>query len=168
MRIIIGGDHAGYPLKKAIVARLQGQGHEVLDIGADSEAQVDFPDLVKDLCQGLAGDGRYERGLLVCGTGIGASMAANKVRGVRAALAHDTYSAHQAVEHDDANVLCLGAWIVGTELAYEIVGNFLAAQWDRSDHFVRRVEKMRHLEGLDLGLDDSPEHSGESSGPRRG
>ena len=119
MKLVIGGDHAGYPLKVKVLARLKAQGHDVTDVGAFSEEPVDFPDVTARLVAKLR-DGTAERGLLVCGTGVGAAIAANKFRGVRAALCHDIHSAHQCVEHDDANVMCLGGWIVGEQVAYEL------------------------------------------------
>jgi ribose 5-phosphate isomerase B len=145
MRIVIGGDHAGVPLKTELARRLAGAGHDVRDVGAVDERPVDFPDMTAALCE-LVTTGEADRGVLVCGTGIGASIAANKIRGIRAALAHDVYSAHQSVEHDDANVLCLGAWIVGRELAWEITTAFLAARWDATPDVVRRVAKLSVLE----------------------
>lgn len=145
MRLVVGGDHAGYPLKVLVVDTLRSEGHEVLDVGTDSEEPVDFPDVTEALCRHVL-DGSAERGVLVCGTGIGAGMAANKIAGIRAALAHDLYSAHQAVEHDDANVLCLGAQIVGPVIAMELIRTFLAATWEAGPDYTRRLEKLRSLE----------------------
>lgn len=145
MKVVIGADHAGFPLKGPLIEHLKRSGHEVVERGTFDESEVDFPDIVSDVCWALRHEGA-DRAILVCGTGIGASMAANKVPGIRAALAHDHYSAHQSVEHDDANVLCLGGQIVGGAVAREIIDAFLAATWDTSEHFVRRVAKMTALE----------------------
>ncbi|HEX4212406.1 MAG TPA: RpiB/LacA/LacB family sugar-phosphate isomerase [Candidatus Dormibacteraeota bacterium] len=145
MRLVVGGDHAGYRLKVLIADTLRREGHEVIDVGTGGEEPVDFPDVTEALCRHLL-DGSAERGVLVCGTGIGAGMAANKIAGIRAALAHDLYSAHQAVEHDDANVLCLGAQIVGPIIAMELIRNFLAATWEGGPDYTRRLEKLRLLE----------------------
>lgn len=152
MKLVVGGDHAGLPLKRLIVAHLSGA-HRVDDVGTYDENPVDFPDVVLAACRKLGAGA--DRVILACGTGIGASMAANKIRGVRAALAHDSYSAHQSVEHDDANVLCIGAWIVGPSLALEIVDAFLAARWNRDDDVVRRVAKLHALEGASIDNQDN-------------
>ena len=112
MKLAIGGDHAGFPLKGPVIEFLRGQGHEVADFGTHSPTPVDFPDIARLVCDAVV-SGASERGIMVCGTGVGACIAANKIPGIRAALCHDTYSAHQCVEHDDVNVLCVGAWIVG-------------------------------------------------------
>lgn len=145
MRVVVGADHAGYAAKEVVREQLQALGYDMIDVGAHSPASIDFPDVALAACQAVL-DGRADRGLLVCGTGIGAAMAANKIGGIRAALAHDTYSAHQCVEHDDANVLCLGAQIIGSALMLEIVTAFLGARWEASEDFKRRVEKLRALE----------------------
>lgn len=145
MKVVIGCDHAGFPLKRVLIEHLKERGHTVIERGAWDDSEVDFPDIVVDVCQTLR-DTEADRAILACGTGIGASMAANKIPGVRAALAHDHYSAHQAVEHDDANVLCLGAQIVGSAVACEIVDAFLTARWESSEHFARRVAKLTALE----------------------
>ena len=127
MRIAIGADHAGLPLKGPLAEMLRAQGHEVVDLGAHSyDPDDDFPDLTRPVAEAVA-SARADRGVVVCGSGVGASVAANKVLGVRAAVCHDTYSAHQGVEHDDMNVLCLGARIVGEELAKELVTVFVGA-----------------------------------------
>jgi ribose 5-phosphate isomerase B len=145
MRIALGADHAGFPLKGAVLALLRQDGHDVIDVGSYDGGEVDFPDIARAACAPVV-SGEAERAVLVCGTGIGASIAANKIPGIRAALANDHYSAHQAVEHDDANVLCLGAQIVGEWVGLEIVGAFLAARWDKREEFVRRVGKLAELE----------------------
>jgi ribose 5-phosphate isomerase B len=145
MKVVLGGDHAGYRLKVEVLEMLRQDGHQVVDVGAASEEPVDFPDVARTLCRRIL-DGTAERGVMVCGTGIGAGIAANKIPGIRAALAHDLYSAHQAVEHDDANVLCLGAQIVGPLMAFELIRTYLAARFDGGPDFTRRVEKLRELE----------------------
>ena len=112
MKVVIGCDHAGFPMKQTVIDHLQSRGHEVIDVGSHTPDPVDFPDVAKALTAAVL-DGRAERGLMVCGTGVGASIAANKVPGIRAAVLHDVHCAHQAVEHDDVNVMCIGAKIVG-------------------------------------------------------
>jgi len=148
MKIVIGSDHAGFHLKTELAAFLEGSGHQVEDIGSFTPEAVDFPDIARDLCAAVK-SGANERGILVCGTGVGASIAANKVRGIRAAVGHDIHSAHQAVEHDDVNVLCIGAQIVGPWLARDLVTAFLNAEFEPTEDFVRRVEKLNEME-LDL------------------
>ena len=145
MRLVVGGDHAGYRLKAAVVDALRDWGHMVEDIGAHTADPVDFPDITWEVCAAVRA-GRAERGLLVCGTGVGACMAANKVPGIRAALCHDAHSAHQCVEHDDANVLCLGAQIVGEWLALDLLRTYLAAEFRGEEPFRRRLGKLVDLE----------------------
>jgi ribose 5-phosphate isomerase B len=145
MKLAVGGDHAGFPLKGPVIDYLRKQGHEVEDFGTQSLDPVDFPDIARAVCEAVR-TGRAERGVLVCGTGVGACIAANKIRGIRAALCHDTYSAHQSVEHDDVNVICVGAWIVGIRVVEEILSAFLAAQFSTAEEFRRRVEKLHELE----------------------
>jgi len=146
MKIALASDHAGYPLKAALLSRLRSLGHEVSDLGTDSpEKPVDYPDFaVKASREVLAG--RAERGIVVCGSGVGACVAANKLTGIRAGLCHDTYSAHQGVEHDDINVLCLGSRIIGQSLAYEIADAFLGARFSGEDRHARRLKKITDLE----------------------
>ena len=119
MKLVIGSDHAGFPLKAPVIELLRTWGHTVNDVGTYSAAPVDFPDIAKKVCGEIL-SGRAVRGIMVCGTGVGAAIAGNKIRGIRAALCHDTFCAHQCVEHDDVNLLCLGGWIVGIKLAEEI------------------------------------------------
>jgi RpiB/LacA/LacB family sugar-phosphate isomerase len=145
MRIVVGADHAGYELKQVLAAYLRHRGHEIVDIGTDSDEPVDYPDYADALSQAVL-DGRAERGLLICGSGVGASVAANKIRGIRAGLCHNTYSARQGVEHDDMNVLVLGARVIGVEVARDLVDNFLGAQFNGEERHRRRVEKIRALE----------------------
>ena len=145
MRLVVGGDHAGFPLKGTVVQALRDWGHEVTDVGTHSPEPVDFPDIARDLC-GRIQRGEAERGIMVCGTGVGAAIAANKQRGIRAAVCHDVYSAHQCVEHDDVNVLCLGAQIVGDRLALDLLRTYLGAEFSTSEEFRRRVRKLADLE----------------------
>jgi len=145
MRIAVGADHAGFDLKQIIAADLRQRGHDVIDKGTDSTEAVDYPDITEAVCKAVI-DGQAERGLVICGSGVGASVSANKIAGIRAGLCHDTYSAHQGVEHDDMNVLVLGARVIGVELARELVGNFLAAKFTGEERHRRRVEKIKALE----------------------
>ncbi len=145
MRIVVGADHRGYELKNEIAAALKQAGHETLDVGTHSADTVDYPDYARAIGGALT-DGLAERGVLVCGSGVGASIAANKIRGVRAALCHDTYSARQGVEHDDMNVLCLGARVIDSELALELVRAFLDARLSGEERYLRRLEKVAEME----------------------
>ena len=145
MKIAVGGDLSGYPLKGPIVLMLEGLGHSVTDHGTTEGVEVDFPDITKTVCVEIKA-GNADRAILVCGTGVGACIAANKIPGIRAALCHDVYSAHQCVEHDDVNVLCLGAQIVGGKLAEEIITAFLDATFSTEEHFRRRVAKLTEME----------------------
>jgi len=145
MRIVIGADHAGFGLKNVVIRTLEAWGYDVEDNGTYDSTPVDFPLITREVCDPLRA-GEYERGILICGTGIGASMAANKIPGIRAALCHDVYSAHQCVEHDNANVLCLGAQVVGDRLALDLIRTFLAAKWSNDPIFRRRVNQLAELE----------------------
>jgi RpiB/LacA/LacB family sugar-phosphate isomerase len=145
MRLVIGADHAGFELKEKIGEYLRGRGHEVIDVGTASRAPVDYPDFAEALAKVVRGGGA-ERGLLICGSGVGACVAANKIPGIRAGLCHDSYSAHQGVEHDDVNVLVLGARVIGVELAKELVDRFLSARFTAEERHRRRVEKIKALE----------------------
>ncbi len=145
MKIAIACDHAGFPLKGAVLDVVKASGHDVLDLGTHNTESVDYPDYAEKLGNAIQ-SGQAERGILVCGSGVGASIAANKLRGVYAGVCHDTYSAHQGVEHDDMNVLCLGARILGVEPAREIVAAFLRAHFSGDERHVRRVGKVRKLE----------------------
>ncbi len=145
MRIAIGADHAGYDLKQVIGAYLRHLGHEVIDKGTDNDDPVDYPDFAEAVSNTIV-DGQAERGVLICGSGVGASVAANKIPGVRAGLCHDTYSARQGVEHDDMNVLVLGARVIGVEVARELVDNFLRAKFNGEERHRRRLEKIKVLE----------------------
>lgn len=145
MRIAIGADHAGFELKNMLAADLRHRGHEVIDAGTTSADPVDYPDFAEAVSKVLL-DGAAERGVLVCGSGVGASVSANKIPGIRAGLCHDTYSARQGVEHDDMNILVLGARVIGVELARELVNNFLAAKFNGEERHRRRIEKIKALE----------------------
>ena len=146
MRVAIGADHGGYALKDELKQFLQSLGHEMIDVGAHTlDPADDFPDFTKPLAESVA-SGQADRGIMICGSGVGASVAANKVRGIRASVCHDTYSAHQGVEHDDMNVLCLGARIVGIELARELTGAFLSAEYVPEERFQRRLDKVLYME----------------------
>jgi len=145
MRIAVGADHAGYPLKVEVVRFLEEQGHEVTDLGTHSTDPVDFPVYARQVGQAVQ-LGKADRGVLVCGSGVGACVAANKLRGIRAALCHDTYTAHQGVEHDDVNVLCLGGRVVGPALAYDIVRSWLTARYIGTGRHKRRVDQILEIE----------------------
>ena len=145
MRIVVGADHRGYELKDEIAAALKRDGHQVLDVGTNSADSVDYPDYARAVGEAIV-DGRAERGILVCGSGVGAGIAANKMRGVRAALCHDTYSARQGVEHDDMNVLCLGARVIGSALAMELLKAFLGARFKGEERLRRRLDKVAEME----------------------
>jgi RpiB/LacA/LacB family sugar-phosphate isomerase len=145
MRIAIGADHAGFDLKQTLAAYLRHQGHEVIDQGTDSTEPVDYPDFAEAVGNAVLA-GAAERGVLVCGSGVGASVSANKLPGIRAGLCHDSYSAHQGVEHDAMNILVLGARIIGVEMARELVDHFLAAKFNGEERHRRRVAKIKALE----------------------
>lgn len=146
MKIAIGGDHAGFSLKPFIADWLRQNGHELLDLGSFDEQPVDFPDIAAAVCAAIK-DGRVERGIMVCGTGVGAAIACNKVSGIRASVCHDVYTARQCVEHDDVNVMCIGAQIVGKTIALEMVSTFLKATFSTAPEFRRRVEKLNRMDG---------------------
>jgi ribose 5-phosphate isomerase B len=146
MRIAVGADHGGYPLNERIIEELRAAGHEVEDFGThDGSRPDDYPDYSRAVGDSVRG-GRAEIGIVVCGSGVGASVAANKLKGVRAALCSDTYSAHQSREHDDCNVLCLGARVVGSELAMEIVRAFVNARFTNEERHARRLAKVAEIE----------------------
>ena len=152
MKVAVAFDHRGVKLRETVLAELDALRHDALDLGVDApEPRVDYPDLARKL-GGAVVTGAAERGILVCGSGVGASVAACKLPGVRAAICHDTYSAHQWVEHDDMNVLCLGSEIVGAELAAELVRAFLGARFDGGERYVRRLEKIEQIEKEGLNV----------------
>ncbi len=145
LRVALGADHGGYSLKNELLARLQGQ-YDILDVGAHKyDPDDDYPDFAEAVAKAVA-SGKAQRGILVCGSGVGACIAANKVPGVRACLCHDTYSAHQGVEHDDMNVLCLGARVIGIELATELIEAFLKARFSNEKRHRRRLKKVLAIE----------------------
>jgi ribose 5-phosphate isomerase B len=145
MIVAIGSDHAGWSLKQELGASIRGAGHEVRDLGTHGPESVDYPDFARAVAEAVS-RGEAERGVLLCGSGVGVGVVANKVPGVRAAICHDTYSAHQGVEHDDLNVLCLGARVVGSELAREIVLRFLEARFTDEPRHRRRLDKLLAVE----------------------
>jgi RpiB/LacA/LacB family sugar-phosphate isomerase len=145
MRTVIGCDHAGFELKVILAKFLRDQGEEVVDVGTNSSEAVDYPDFAAAVGKAIM-DGRADRGVLICGSGVGATVAANKVRGIRAGLCHDTYSAHQGVEHDDMNVLVLGSRVIGPALAQELVGAYLKAKFTNEERHARRLAKVKALE----------------------
>jgi len=145
MRIAVGADHAGFPLKEAIIQAIRAAGHEVLDLGAFDTQPSDYPDFALAVGRAIQ-EGQAERGILLCGSGVGASIAANKLRGIRAGLCHDIYSAHQCVEHDNANILCLGPRVIGPALAVELVQAFLAARFTGEERHRRRLNKIAAME----------------------
>jgi ribose 5-phosphate isomerase B len=145
MIIATGFDHAGFPFRDRLLRVIEAEGHEILDFGTDSPAPVDYPDKALEVGRAVA-SGAAERGILVCGSGAGVAVAAGKIRGVRAATIHDTYSSHQSVEHDGVNVLCMGARVIGPELAAELIPPFLAAQISMEERHVRRRAKIDEIE----------------------
>ena len=145
MRLVLGADHAGYELKQVLVEFLRSLGHEVLDVGTNSTAAVDYPDFAEAVGAAVL-DGRAERGVLICGSGVGVSVAANKIPGIRAAICHDGYSAHQGVEHDDMNVLVLGSRVIGTELAKDLVRDYLHGVFTHEERHMRRLAKVKAIE----------------------
>jgi ribose 5-phosphate isomerase B len=145
MKIAIGGDHAGFALKATVTQAARALGHDVEDYGCHDERPIDFPDITRTVCMAVR-EGRADRAILVCGTGVGASIAANKIPGIRAAMCHDIHTAHQSVEHDDVNVMCLGAKIVGAWLAVDLVQRYLSAEFSTDEDCRRRVEKLHAME----------------------
>ncbi len=145
MRTAIGSDHAGFVLKGELAKHLRSLGDEVVDVGTHNTDPVDYPDFAEAVGKAVL-EGRADRGVLICGSGIGASVAANKLRGIRAGLCHDTYSAHQGVEHDDMNILVLGARVIGPAMAQELVSAFAKAKFSKEERHVRRLNKVKALE----------------------
>jgi len=146
MRVAVAFDHRGVKLREQVLAELAALGHETVDLGTDkAEPRIDYPDKAREVGVAIR-SGEAERAVFVCGSGVGASVAASKIDGIRAAICHDTYSAHQGVEHDDMNVLCLGSEVIGPSLATELVRAFLAARFDGGERYVRRLEKIEELE----------------------
>ncbi len=145
MKVAVACDHAGFPLKQTIMDVVSKAGHEVIDLGTDSTASVDYPDFAEKAGRAIQRK-EADRAIVICGSGVGAAVAANKMIGVRAGLCHDTYSAHQCVEHDDVNVLTLGGRIIGPEIAIEVVRTFLAAEFSGEERHLRRLNKVLALE----------------------
>src|SRR6516164_9966134 len=145
MKIVVGSDHAGFKLKNEMAELFRSLGHEVLDVGAFDERPSDYPDFAEALGRAVL-DRRSERGVLICGSGVGACVAANKLNGIRAGMCHDTYSAHQGVEHDNINVLVMGSRVVGVKLTEDLVKAFLGATFTKEERHVRRLAKIKALE----------------------
>jgi ribose 5-phosphate isomerase B len=145
MKLAFGCDHAGFALKRRLIEEARQMGHEIVDCGAMDDRPSDYPDFARAVGEAVLA-GKAERGVLVCGSGVGAAVAANKMRGIRAGLCHDTYSAHQGVEHDDMNVLCLGSRIVGEALAVELMCAFLNAKFTGEERHMRRLQKIAQIE----------------------
>ena len=150
IRLALGGDHAGFSLKKAVAEHFGDQVITIIDCGTKSTESCDYPDFAVAVAKQLL-DGNADKGLMICGSGVGVSVAANKIPGIRASICHDTYSAHQGVEHDDMNVLCIGGRIIGSELAFEIIDAFLRAKYTPQERHQRRLDKVLDIErrGLD-------------------
>jgi len=149
MKVIIGSDHAGFNYKTILVAAMQQNGYEVIDLGTNNIQPTDYPDHAADVAQAILA-GKGERGILICGSAVGVSIAANKFKGIRAGVCHDTYSAHQSVEHDDVNILCMGERVIGIELAKDIVFAFLRAVFSAEERHVKRLAKITALENNEL------------------
>jgi ribose 5-phosphate isomerase B len=145
MNVAVASDHAGFPVKETVLQVILSLGHRPIDLGTDSEKSVDYPDFAQKIGKAIQ-VGEAERGILLCGSGVGASIAANKLKGIYAAVCHDVYSAHQGVEHDRMNVLCLGARIVGPEIIKELVVSFLTANFLPEERHIRRTGKVRQIE----------------------
>jgi ribose 5-phosphate isomerase B len=146
MRVAVAFDHRGVKLRERVLEEVVRAGHEPVDLGTDApEPRIDYPDKAREVGDAIRG-GNAERAVFVCGSGVGASIAASKIAGIRAAVCHDTYSAHQGVEHDDMNVLCIGSEVIGAELAGELVRTFLGAKFDGGERYVRRLEKIEEME----------------------
>lgn len=146
MKIVVGSDHAGYALKEKLLPGLRERGHEILDVGSFDPQPVDFPDIGKKVCDAILSE-RCERGIMFCGTGVGAAIACNKVPGIRASVCHDIHTAHQCVEHDDVQIIAIGAQIIGHTVALELIELFLGAKFSTSEEFRRRVAKLAQMDG---------------------
>src|ERR1700745_646593 len=145
MRLVIRSDHAGWPPKQTVIDPIRKLGHDVVDVGSYDDKPVDFPDIARAVAQKII-SGDAARGIMVCGTGVGASIAANKMKGIRAAVCHDVHSAHQSVEHDDVNIMCIGAQIVGPWLAKDLIAAYLDAKFSTAEEFRRRVAKLADMD----------------------
>ncbi len=150
MKIVVGSDHAGFALKQAILGALREEGHEITDVGSYTSDPVDFPDIAQQVCGAIL-NGRAERGIMFCGTGVGAAIACNKVPGIRASVCHDLYTAHQCVEHDNVQIMTLGGQVVGVSAAWELIHLFLDADFSESEEFRRRVAKLETMDGVRIG-----------------
>lgn len=153
MKVAVAADHAGFPLKDLVLDIVRQSGHEAVDLGTSSTESVDYPDYAMKVGRSIQ-SGEAERGIIICGSGVGATVAANKMRGIRAGLCHDTYSAHQSVEHDDTNVLALGSRVIGSALAADIVRAFLGAEFSKEERHQRRVDKVIALENSEFGTEE--------------
>ena len=149
MKIVVGSDHSCFAINQVVVDELQRLGHDVLDVGVHQGERSDFPDYA-ELAGRVLQEGQAERGILVCGSGVGMCITANKMRGLRASVTHDAYSAHQGVEHDDMNVMCLGGKVIGESLARELVGAFASASFQEDERFMRRVNKINRIEAMEM------------------
>lgn len=147
MKVVVGSDHAGFMLKSQVLPQLREKGHEIVDLGSYDANPVDFPDIAKKVCAAIL-DGTCERGIMFCGTGVGASIACNKIPGIRASVCHDVYTAHQCVEHDNVQIITMGGQIIGATVAAELIDLFLAAQFSISEEFRRRVAKLEQMDTL--------------------
>jgi RpiB/LacA/LacB family sugar-phosphate isomerase len=145
MRVVLGSDHAGFEMKQKVLVHVKSLGHQVLDVGTHDSAPADYPDYAEALGMAILNN-QADRGIMICGSGVGASVAVNKIPGIRGGVCHDCYSAHQGVEHDNINVLILGARVIGMELAYDLVGIFLDAQFSCEERHLRRLAKLHKLE----------------------
>lgn len=148
MRIAVGADHAGYPVKDLMIGVIKDEGHEVIDFGTNGPEPVDYPDYAKLVGEAVR-NGDADRGVLLCGSGAGVAVAANKLKGIRAAVCHDCYTAHQCVEHDDVNVLCLGPRVIGTDLATDLLRTWLKAEFTGAERHMRRLGKIREIENTE-------------------
>ncbi len=145
MRVVLGSDHAGFEMKQKVLAHVRALGHEVLDVGTHDSSPADYPDYAEAVATAIIGN-KADRGIMICGSGVGASISINKIPGIRGGVCHDCYSAHQGVEHDNMNVLIMGARVIGIELAYDIVGIFLDARFSCEERHLRRLAKVQKLE----------------------
>ncbi len=145
MRVVLGSDHAGFEMKQKVLAHVRALGHEVLDVGTHDSSPADYPDYAEAVATAIIGK-KADRGIMICGSGVGASIAINRIPGIRGGVCHDCYSAHQGVEHDNMNVLIMGARVIGIELAYDIVGIFLDARFSCEERHLRRLAKVQKLE----------------------
>ena len=145
MKLVVGSDHAGFPMKAEMLTFIRSLGHEVTDAGSFDPKPVDFPDIARQVAAAIT-SGQAERGLMICGTGVGAAIGANKMKGIRAAVCHDVHSAHQSVEHDDVNVMCIGAQIVGPWLAKDLIKAYLDARFSTEEQYRRRVAKLAEMD----------------------